>query len=214
MIAIPPPTAICAASPSMNSLLSPLTCRLLSVAWSSRYLRPRSVTSRTESECANTDTYWVSATSCAAKCSAASEIAVDDAAVAVQIGDAAVRGDDGGLLNVGDRVVHAAAETAVDMEFTRPMPPAHFECGKHVGVVLLGREPECAHTGIAGGFRREILGGIEVADDHVDMHAEFARMGIAAVRRHDERMLWQRIWARVILAGAEKRRRFGMRCSW
>ena len=127
----------------------------------------------------------------------------DDAAVAVQIGDAAVRGDDGGLLNVGDRVVHAAAETAVDMEFTRPMPPAHFECGKHVGVVLLGREPECAHTGIAGGFRREILGGIEVADDHVDMHAEFARMGIAAVRRHDERMLWQRIWARVILAGAE-----------
>ncbi len=41
-----------------------------------RRMRPRSVTSRTESECANTDTYWVSATSCAAKCSAASEIAV------------------------------------------------------------------------------------------------------------------------------------------
>lgn len=35
----------------------------------------------------------------------------DDAAVAVQIGDAAVRGDDGGLLNVGDRV------------FTRPPRP-------------------------------------------------------------------------------------------
>ena len=59
---------------------------------------------------------------------------------AVQERDAAVRGDERELLDVGDRVVDAPAQPAVDVERAAAVRPPDLQRAQQVGVVLLRRQ--------------------------------------------------------------------------